>query len=207
MQHDRRHTLARLAALALTPWLPAHAQEPGAERAPTPRLTEGPFYPRTFPVDRDADLTRVAGRAARAAGTPLEFSGRLLDRRGRPLAGRLIEIWHCDEYGQYHHVGEPEGAGDPAFQGWGEAAADADGRFVFRTIKPPPYSGRTPHIHFTVRDGRRRVLTSQAFFEGERGNERDFLYRGLGDEARRVTMRLESVGAGLRGALDVVIAA
>jgi protocatechuate 3,4-dioxygenase beta subunit len=199
----RRHALAKLGALALTPWLPGHAL--AQERTPTPPLTEGPFYPRAFPADRDADLTRVAGKAGTAAGTPLEFSGRLLDRRGRPLAGRAIEIWHCDEFGQYHLIGEPEGAGDAAFQGWGEAAADSEGRFAFRTIKPPPYPGRTPHIHFTVRDGRRRVLTSQAFFEGERANERDFLYRSLGSGARLVTMRLESAGKGLRGALHVVL--
>lgn len=197
----RRQALASLGALALTPWLPAHARE----RAATPLLTEGPFYPQSFPADRDADLTRVAGRTGRAAGTPLEFSGRLLDRKGRPLAGRAIEIWHCDEFGQYHHVGMPESSGDASFQGWGEAFADAEGRFSFLTIKPPPYPGRTPHIHFTVRDGRRRVLTSQAFFEGERANERDFLYRSLGSGARLVTMRLENAGKGLRGALDVVL--
>jgi protocatechuate 3,4-dioxygenase beta subunit len=202
---DRRRMLASLGALAITPWLPGHAL--AQERTPTPSLTEGPFYPRVLPADRDADLTRVAGKPGVAAGTPLEFSGRLLDRRGKPLAGRAIEIWHCDEFGQYHLVGEPEGAGDAAFQGWGEAMADGEGRFTFRTVKPAPYPGRTPHIHFTVRDGRRRVLTSQAFFEGERGNERDFLYRGLGREARLVTMRLESAGKGLRGALDVVLGA
>ena len=199
----RRRALASLGALALTPWLPGHAH--AQERTATPSLTEGPFYPRAFPADRDADLTRVAGRGATAAGTPLEFSGRVVDRRGRPLAQRAIEIWHCDGYGQYHHIGEPAGAGDEAFQGWGEALADGEGRFAFRTIKPPAYPGRTPHIHFTVRDGRRRVLTSQAFFEGERGNERDFLYRSLGRDARLVTMRLENAGAGLRGSLEVVL--
>jgi protocatechuate 3,4-dioxygenase beta subunit len=202
---SRRRTLASLGALALTPWLPDDAW--ARDRSPTPSLTEGPFYPRSLPADRDADLTRVAGQARAAEGTALEFSGRVLDRTGRPLAGRVVEIWHCDQFGQYHHIGEPAGSGDPAFQGWGEAAADAEGRFAFRTIKPPAYPGRTPHIHFTVRDGRRRVLTSQAFFEGERGNERDFLYRGLGAGARLVTMRLEQAGAGLRGSLDVVLGA
>ena len=204
MDIPRRQALASLGALALTPWLPAHGQP--AERPATPSLTEGPFYPQSLPADRDADLTRVAGRGDRAAGKPLAFTGRLLDRRGRPLAGRVVEIWHCDEFGQYHHVGMPEASGDAAFQGWGEAASDAEGRFAFRTIKPPPYPGRTPHIHFTVRDDRRRrVLTSQAFFEGEAGNERDFLYRRLGGAARLVTMRLEGDGTGLKGALEVVL--
>lgn len=200
----RRLTVARLAALALTPWLPAHAQ---AERRLTPALTEGPFYPTETPVERDADLARIAGRSP-AAGTPLAFTGRVVDTRGRPLAGRVVEIWHCDEYGNYHLVGHRDRTTDAGFQGWGEARTGEGGDFAFRTIRPPPYLGRTPHIHFTVRDaGGRRVLTSQAFFEGDPGNAKDFLYRRLGEDARRVTMRLDGDGRGLRGALEVVLAA
>ena len=200
----RRLAVARLAALALTPWLPAHAQP---ERRPTPALTEGPFYPTEAAVERDADLARIAGRSA-AAGTPLAFTGRVVDTRGRPLSGRVVEIWHCDEYGNYHLVGHRDRTTDAGFQGWGEARTGEGGDFAFRTIRPPAYPGRTPHIHFTVRNERnRRVLTSQAFFEGDPGNAKDFLYRGLGEDARRVTMRLENDGAGLRGALEVVLAA
>ncbi|HRE15113.1 MAG TPA: hypothetical protein PLD37_13035, partial [Usitatibacteraceae bacterium] len=133
---------------------------------------------------------------------------RLLERTGRPVAGRVVEIWHCDEFGHYHLVGQPGADGDAGFQGWGEAVTAPDGTFAFRTIKPAPYPGRTPHIHFTVRDGRgRRALTSQAFFEGESGNERDFLYRQLGDAARLVTVRLEGDSRGLKGALDIVLPA
>ena len=43
------------------------------------------------------------------------------------------------------------------------------------------------------------------FIEGEPGNARDGLYRSLGADAKLVTMRLEQAGAGLKGALDVVI--
>ena len=198
MNRDRRTTLTRLAVLALAP-TPALA----ADHAPTPAMTEGPFYPREFPKDSDADLTRVAGRAGTAQGTPLAMGGRLIDSRGRPLAGRRIEIWQCDAMGVYHHVGE--GEGDPDFQGWGATTTDAEGRYAFRTIKPVPYPGRTPHIHFTVADGRRRVLTSQAFIEGEAGNERDSLYRRLGAAARQVTMKLSGSSA-LSGTLDIVLA-
>ena len=200
--NQRRRVLAwmgaaALAPLAITPALGAD------EQPPTPRLTEGPFYPRSFPKDSDADLTRVEGHASRAMGTVLAVSGRIVDRRGAPRAGARIEIWQCDATGQYHHVGEP--GGDPDFQGFGAVATDADGRYAFTTIKPVPYPGRTPHIHFTVAENGRPRLTSQMFIEGEAGNERDGLYRSLGREARLVTMKLASAGDGLRGALDIVM--
>ena len=198
---------AAVAPLACTPGLAA-AEE---MREPTPRLTEGPFYPRTFPQDRDADLTRVSGHAKSAEGIVLDVSGRLVDRSGRPRAGATIEIWQCDAFGQYHHVGEPEGAGDADFQGYAALLTDADGRYALRTIRPAPYPGRTPHIHFTVVESGRRRLTSQMFIEGEARNERDGIYRSLSREAQRlVTLRLEDAPAGsgakLRGALDIVVA-
>jgi protocatechuate 3,4-dioxygenase beta subunit len=201
---SRRRALAYLGASLLLPVTPALADE----RPATPRMTEGPFYPRSFPRDIDADLTRVAGRSAVARGTILDVTGRIVDRTGKPLAAAKLEIWQCDETGTYHHVGYD--VGDPGFQGFGVAAADADGRYRFRTIKPVPYSGRTSHIHFLVREGDRSRLVSQMFIEGEPGNARDGLYRYLGAESRLVTMKLSDAPAGsgakLAGALDIVVA-
>jgi protocatechuate 3,4-dioxygenase beta subunit len=117
-----------------------------------------------------------------------------------------VEIWQCDARGQYHHVGEPDRLLDLEFQGFGATLTDAEGRYAFRTIRPVPYPGRTPHIHFAVEEGGRRRLTSQMFVEGEPRNERDGLYRRLGGDARLVTLRLEAAGAALRGALDIVLA-
>jgi protocatechuate 3,4-dioxygenase beta subunit len=201
----RRRVLAWIGAAAAMPlqWTPAFAEE----HAPTPRMTEGPFYPRRFPADSDADLTRVAGERSAAEGRVLDLTGRVLDRNGRPRAGARVEIWQCDAYGQYHHIGEPEGSVDPGFQGFGAVVTDAEGRYAFRTIKPVPYPGRTPHIHFTVAEGGKRRLTSQMFVEGEPGNERDGLYRYLGRDAKLVTLKLADSGAGLRSTLDIVIAA
>jgi protocatechuate 3,4-dioxygenase beta subunit len=192
-----RTGFAVMAPLAATPAL--------ADDHPlTPRMTEGPFYPNTFPKDIDADLTRIEGRTGVAQGTILDVSGRVVDRSGAPRASARVEIWQCDAQGQYHHVGGPEG--DENFQGFGFVNTDAEGRYAFRTIKPVPYPGRTPHIHFTVLEGNRRRLTSQMFIEGEPGNARDGLYRSLGDSARLVTMKLESAGAELKGSLEMVVA-
>jgi protocatechuate 3,4-dioxygenase beta subunit len=205
MNHSpqRRRLISLMAATVVAPLAvtPALAED----HPPTPRMTEGPFYPRKFPADSDADLTQVAGRSGRAQGSVLEVSGRVIDRAGRPRAGSRVEIWQCDALGQYHHVGEPEG--DPGFQGFGAVVTDGEGRYRFRTIKPVPYPGRTPHIHFTVVEGGKRRLTSQMFVEGEPGNERDGLYRHLGRDARLVTLKLACAGAGLAGTLDIVITA
>ncbi len=200
--HERRRVLTWIGACALAPLAvtPALAEQ----HAATPSLTEGPFYPRSFPKDTDADLTRIEGRAGAAEGQVLDVSGRVVDRSGAPRSGARVEIWQCDARGQYHYVDEPEG--DPAFQGFGALATDAEGRYAFRTIRPVPYPGRTPHIHFNVLENGRRRLTSQMFVEGDPGNARDGLYRSLGRDARLVTMRLEDAGAGVKGALDIVLA-
>lgn len=200
---SRRRLVALMGSVPLLPLVPTPAL---AEDLPaTPRMTEGPFYPRILPRDADWDLTHLEGRAARARGSPLEVSGRLLERSGRPLANARVEIWQCDATGHYHHVGEPEHAIDANFQGFGAAGTDAEGRYRFRTIRPVAYPGRTPHIHFNAIAGQRR-LTSQMFIEGEPRNERDGLYRSLGREARLVTVKLAEAGGMLMGKLDIVLA-
>src|SRR5688500_10829248 len=104
----RRRTLTWFAALpaliAVSTGTRAQAQ-PRAALPPTPADAEGPFYPTRIPADADADLTRVAGNAGRAQGTPLQVSGRVRDTNGSPLAGTKVELWQCDSRGLYHHVG------------------------------------------------------------------------------------------------------
>ena len=171
MNEIRRRIVLALGAAAVGPLAPTPVL--ADTHAPTPRMTEGPFYPRSFPKDSDADLTRLAGRGDVAQGEILDVTGRVLDRTGKPRAGHRVEIWQCDSTGQYHHVGQ--GEGDPAFQGFGAITTDAEGRYAFRTIKPVPYPGRTPHIHFAVLEAGKRRLVSQMFIEGEAGNARDGL--------------------------------
>lgn len=179
---------------------------------PTPRNAEGPFYPRQKPADSDADLTRVAGHAQRAKGTLLYVTGRVVDVSGAPLPGAELELWQANAFGRYHHPGDSDASGpiDPDFQGYGRLVVDAGGSFRIKTIKPPPYAGRTPHIHFNAAAGSTR-LTTQMFFEGEAGNERDSLYRYLSRQDRAAsTGRFVERAPGMEGdavavAWDIVL--
>jgi protocatechuate 3,4-dioxygenase beta subunit len=160
-----RHRRRLFVALALA-WAGTRGAIAQPALVPTPSQTEGPFYPRTLPADRDADLTRVAGRSARARGIPVHLDGRVLARDGRPLAGARLELWQCDVTGRYHHVGDP-GPLDEDFQGFGIATADRDGRYAFVTIRPVAYAGRPPHMHFRIRHASAPVLTTQLYFAGD----------------------------------------
>ena len=134
---------------------------------PTPAQMMGPFYPDEPPLDQDNDLTRVRGARGTAEGKIAEVSGRLLDPNGNPVCATRIEIWQCDARGFYHHPRDRAGPRDAAFQGFGHTLTDNDGRYRFRTIKPVPYPGRTPHIHFKVFLDQTTVLTGQLFFPDE----------------------------------------
>lgn len=176
----------------------------------TPAMTEGPFYPVELPLDQDNDLTRVTGKTGMATGELFDFTGRVLNEAGAPVAGAVVEIWQCNAFGAYHHPGDG-GKVDPNFQGWGKTSTDAQGRYRFRTIKPVAYSGRVPHIHYKVKRAGKPEFKSQVMIAGEAGNERDFVFRHLRDaEARkRVLMTLvqapKESGAAWRTEYEIVV--
>ena len=59
------------------------------------------------------------------------------------------------------------------------------GEYYFRTIKPVPYPGRTPHIHFMVKYKGKEQLTTQCYVKGHPQNERDGVFRGIRDAKAR----------------------
>lgn len=186
--HNTRRSALRAAVAGAALAMNAPLLAANTLLAPTPRNALGPFYPPDKPDDSDADLTKVTGQTARAQGTLLYVSGRVLDARGKPLPDAVIEVWQANAFGRYLHPADGDRSGplDPGFQGYGRLVTSGDGRYRIKTIKPPPYSGRTPHIHFIVASTGTR-LTTQMFFEGEALNERDFLYRNLDTAGRRAS--------------------
>ena len=203
--------LALASGLASLAVAPARAVAQTARVPPTPRQTAGPFYPVDWSGDADADLVRVAGEAARAQGTVTHLRGRVLDARGEPVPGAVVEIWQCDAHGRYRHPRDRADGRDAGFQGRGRTLAGADGAYAFRTIRPVAYPGRTPHIHVAVAAPGRETLVTQFYVAGEPLNARDGLFASLRDPLLReaVLLRLDAAERIEPGALlasrDIVL--
>jgi protocatechuate 3,4-dioxygenase, beta subunit len=158
----------------------------------TPRQTEGPFYPDRLPLDVDNDLVVLSDRLTPAVGEVTNLSGRVLSRSGSPLRNAVVEIWQVDHHGAYLHSRSGNAdRRDPHFQGFGRFETASTGEYRFRTIKPVPYPGRTPHIHVKVKRGDREVLTTQLYIKGHPQNERDGVLRGIRDAAARELVLVE----------------
>ena len=179
------HFLTRRSFLQNSLQLAPFFSTPGlfAERLSlTPHQTEGPFYPDHLPLDTDNDLLILNDFLTPAVGTVTYLSGAVLDRNGSPIQNALVEIWQVDSRGVYlHSRGGSREKRDSNFQGYGRFLTDSKGKYSFRTLKPSPYSGRTPHIHFAVSSKGKRLLTTQCYIKGEPRNKTDFILNKIKD--------------------------
>jgi protocatechuate 3,4-dioxygenase, beta subunit len=181
---DRRDFLGAAAFGALDFSVPGAFAD---ELLRTPPQAEGPFYPDKLPLDTDNDLIIVNDALTPAVGEITHLSGRILDGRGQPLRGALVEIWQCDSQGAYLHSRSSIAAKrDGNFQGFGRFLTGSSGEYYFRTIKPVPYPGRTPHIHFQVKRKGHDAFTTQCYIKGNPQNERDFVYKAVDPKLREL---------------------
>ena len=173
-QLQRRRLLAAMVAAGFSPWQRLLADN---ELLPvTPADAEGPFYPVDIPRDSDNDLLRVVGMNSVSPGQLAYVHGTVVDRQGTPIDGARVEIWQCDPGGVYHHPGD-RGTPDRRFQGFGAMVTDRAGSYHFRALRPVPYTGRTPHIHFrVVAPGFDRLTTQLYVAEDAERNAKDALY-------------------------------
>lgn len=172
----RRRILTGLAFAAATPW--ARLALARDELLPlTPSDAEGPFYPVEIPEDSDNDLLRVMDMREVSPGQLAYVTGTVRDRDGQAIDGARVEIWQCDNGGVYHHPEDP-GKQDGRFQGFGAMVTDRNGNYHFRTLRPVPYTGRTPHIHYRVSaPGFNRLTTQLYVAEEQKRNTGDILYK------------------------------
>jgi len=137
----------------------------------TPAQTEGPYFTPNSP-----ERTNLLEDGMQ--GERIALLGYVIDQRCRPIAGALLDLWHCDAAGQYDNKG---------YRLRGHQFTDAEGRYVFETIVPGRYPGRTRHYHLKVQAPGHGILTTQLYFPGEPGNKSDRIF----DEALLVDLSLE----------------
>ena len=155
----------------------------GVDNAPTVSQTEGPYYTPHAPAKRDF--------RADAPGEAMTLSGFVIDRRCQPVANAVVDLWHADARGVYDNRG---------FKLRGYQTTDTRGRFVFETIVPGMYPGRTRHFHVKIAVPGQRVLTTQLYFPDDASaNARD----GLFDH--RLLMRIDTASDGKIGRYDFVV--
>jgi protocatechuate 3,4-dioxygenase beta subunit len=143
----------------------------GETETPTEGNIEGPFYrpgvPERSKLNRDGDK-----------GDRLVIAGTIVNTRGEPIEGAVLEVWHANAVGQYDN-GDPDHPPlNEVFHLRGRITTGKDGRYQFRTVRPgyypvTPTQFRTAHIHFIVRAEGYQTLTSQFFFKGEKYNRTD----------------------------------
>jgi len=86
-----------------------------------------------------------------------------------PLAGAIVDLWHCDALGVYSDVLDPSfnTSGKKFLRGYQVTGSDGVARFT--TIYPGWYQGRAVHIHFKIRSAASAAspyeFTSQLFFD------------------------------------------
>ena len=187
------HRFSRAAAIATGS--AAFFAVPGAfaeELVRTPQQTEGPFYPDHLPLDTDNDLLVINDSLTPAVGEVTYVSGRILSPANEPIRNAVVEIWQCDQNGAYLHTktGNRDKR-DANFQGFGRFVTGSRGEYLFRTIKPVPYPGRSPHIHYAVKMKGREKWTTQCYIKGHPGNEKDGVWRGIKDEKQRESVTID----------------
>ncbi len=139
-----------------------------------PEMTEGPYF-----LDKQlvrSDIRAEPSTGALRAGVPLALTFAVTSVVGgqcTPLAGALVDLWHCDAAGEYS--GFTDTMVGFRTEGLrflrGQQVTDAAGLATFTTIYPGWYEGRAVHLHFKIRTAvpgaaaSTYEFTSQLFFD------------------------------------------
>lgn len=153
------------------------------ELAQTPREIEGPYFRLGAPM---------RSNLLEPGDTPeLILTGQVLNEKGTPIPGAVVNLWSSDAAGNYDMVG---------YKYHGYQFTDEQGRYEFTTIVPACYEPRdAKHLHVRVQ-GVSSPITTQLYIEGEPGNEEDEYY------APELLVRCtEDANGAKRGTFDFVI--
>jgi len=158
---DRKKFIHAIAILPAIPFLVSSKKRDDGGMAhalcKTQKDQEGPYYKLNAPeravIETKGDAIVIKGQVLRA------------DDCSTPVAGALLDIWHCDDDGNYDMSG---------YKCRGVVRTDAKGNYQFETIYPPSYGNRPRHIHVKIRAQGFKDLTTQIYFRGDPFIKNDF---------------------------------
>ncbi len=135
-----------------------------------PQQTQRPYFVDEKLNRSDIRSDPADGKVKPGALLQLTFNvSRIAPSACTPLAGALVDVWHCDALGIYSDVSDPSfnTVGKKFLRGY--QITDASGAAHFATIYPGWYQGRAVHIHFKIRSasssGSGFEFTSQLYFD------------------------------------------
>ncbi|WP_034388740.1 protocatechuate 3,4-dioxygenase subunit beta [Deinococcus sp. YIM 77859] len=158
------------------------------------RDLQGPVFGEGRLRPDDNDTTRNGRVNGEPLGERILVRGRVLDSRGRPVRGALIETWQANAAGRYIHQRDQHDAPlDPNFTGTARMLTDEYGEYTLVTIKPGAYpwrnhpnAWRPAHIHFSIFGTNfTQRLVSQMYFPGDPLLAYDPIYQAIPDEKGR----------------------
>ncbi|MDI1348437.1 protocatechuate 3,4-dioxygenase beta subunit [Aquabacterium commune] len=138
-------------------------------------MTAPVFQPQELGA-KDNDLLTNFAKDGLPIGERIVVHGFVRDQFGQPVRNALVEVWQANASGRYRHKKDQYiGSMDPNFGGCGRVLTDANGHYVYRTVKPGPYPWRNrinewrpAHIHYSISgDGWAQRLITQLYFEGD----------------------------------------
>jgi len=156
----------------------------GDELELTSEETAGPFFHPNSPLKNNF-------REPGVNGASINVTGFVLNRRGNPVPGVLLDFWHADGDGEYDLHG---------FRCRGHQFSDSNGRYLLETVLPGLYPGRTRHYHVRLQAAHGLVLTTQLYFPGEERNDSDSLFN------RDLLVKIRETKAGRIATFNFVLA-
>lgn len=186
-----------------------------AECVPTPRVQTAK-YPGAASIPTSNNLLLPAGKSIESDGQRLVVSGQVLDKHCLPVPNAVVELWQATPYGKAHVAEKKEMLTPyPTFAGAGRTVTDVNGQFTFTTAFPgvygyvgdkKQYSVRAPQLNLRINAPDMADFSTALFFENDRRNDTDVVYKRLSLERRSaVTMRMSPMGQDLHGDIQIVL--
>lgn len=185
-------------------------------------------YPGAAKIPTTNNLVQPTGKPLPAPGQIVFLMGKVLDADCNPLDDVRVEMWQPDPFSKFMIPNESDMASPVAmFAGAGRTYTDIDGTFSFITLFPGTIKicqrrdtrgrciatlERAPFFNVRIAGKPLRApLMAGLFFENDRRNATDPIYKRLSPEAqRRITMKVlpsdaGDYNSGMRTYLELVV--